>query len=58
MPTIINKLFPFTNMKIALINACLAVCPNSTKIDILRKVVAKQIPDFHVKHRPYKLNPR
>lgn len=53
MPTIINKLFPFTSMKIALINACLSLCPDSTKESIIRKVIAKQLPDFHMKHLPY-----
>ncbi len=58
MPKLINFLAPFTSMKIAIINALLAFCPQSTKVIIIDRVIAKQLSDFHLKMRPYKRNPR
>ena len=45
-------------MKVAIINAILATMPDSTKEIVLDRVIAKQLPKQHLKHRPYQVNPK
>lgn len=58
MPKLINWIAPFLPNKIAIINLLLGTMPESTREDVIGKVIAKQIPDFHLKLRPYKLHPK
>jgi hypothetical protein len=58
MTRIINFIAPFLPAKIAIINSILSTMPESTKQIELGRIVAKQIPDFHLKLRPYKLHPK
>jgi hypothetical protein len=58
MKTIINKLFPFTSAKVAIINAILNCMPDSTKEIVLDRVIERQLPKFHLGHKPYTVNNR
>ena len=58
MTALLKKLFPFTGMKVAIINALLATMPTSTKEIVIDRVIAKQLPNKHLKFRPYKVNPK
>lgn len=52
MTKLINKLFPFVPMKVAIINAILATMPDSTKEIVLDRVIAKQLPKKHLHGNP------
>ena len=58
MTRLINWIAPFTPVKTAIINAILSTMPTSTKEIVIDRVIAKQLPDKHLKFRPYKVNPR
>jgi len=58
MTFLIKYFAPFTSMRIAIINACLSGVPDLAKKIMLSRVLAKSMPRYHIKLRPYHKNPR
>jgi pyoverdine/dityrosine biosynthesis protein Dit1 len=58
MNRLINFIAPYLPDKTAIINKLLDTMPDSTKEIVLDKVIAKQLPEFHLGHKPYKVNPK
>jgi hypothetical protein len=52
MNAIINKLFPFTSMKVALIRAILRCCSVQCKAIIIGRVLATDLPEYHIHKNP------
>jgi hypothetical protein len=45
-------------MRLAIINACLSGMSDMAKRIMLGRVLAKSMPRYHIKLRPYHLNPK
>jgi hypothetical protein len=58
MTFLIKYFAPFTSMRLAIINACLSGMSDMAKRIMLGRVLAKSMPRYHIKLRPYHLNPK
>lgn len=58
MTFFIKYFAPFTSMRLAIINACLSGMSDMAKRIMLGRVLAKSMPRYHIKLRPYHLNPK
>ena len=58
MTFLIKYFAPFASMRLAIINACLSGMSDMAKRIMLGRVLAKSMPRYHIKLRPYHLNPK
>lgn len=58
MRFLIKYFAPFTSMRVAIINACLSGMSDMGKRIMLGRVIAKSMPRYMIKLRPYHLNPK
>lgn len=54
MAKLLDKLFWHTGLKLKVINWLLDSMPEHTKIIVLDRAIAKQLPDMHIGYKPYK----
>ena len=57
MTKLLNKLFPFTGAKVAIINALLSPMPLSTKEIVIDRLIAKHLSKKHLHGNPCKKTP-
>jgi len=52
MAKLLDKLAPFTSMKLAIIKWLLDSMPVSTRIIVIDRAIAAKLPKMHIKYRP------
>jgi len=58
MKFLLRHFAPFPSMKVSIINALLCGLSDTSKTRIIGMVLAKSMPNHHLKLRPYKKNPK